>query len=139
MTFNSEQLDRIYERSSGYCHICHKKLARRNYGSAGKRGAWEVEHSNPRAHGGTDRLNNLYPACIPCNRSKGASSTKSARAKNGKARAPLSPGKRSRAKLMNGLGVGVLGAALGAIFGPVGMYVGGALGAHIGHRQNPDK
>jgi len=75
MAFSSEQLNQIYNRTSGYCHICHKKLAFKNYGVFGARGAWEVEHSNPQAKGGTNRLNNLYPACITCNRSKGASRT----------------------------------------------------------------
>jgi len=139
MAFTSEQLNQIYDRTSGYCHICHKKLAFKNYGVFGARGAWEVEHSNPQAKGGTNRLNNLYPACITCNRSKGASSTRSVRAKNGKSRAPLSTGKRKEAKTQNAVAGGVAGATAGSIFGPAGALVGAVIGAHLGHKKNPDK
>lgn len=140
MAFNEEELNRIYERTSGYCHICHKKLAFKNYGKVGCRAAWEVEHSNPQAKGGTNRLNNLYPACISCNRSKGASSTASARAKNGKTRAPLSLEKRKKEKAGNAVAGGALGMMLGgALAGPVGALVVGCMGAAIGHGQDPDK
>jgi 5-methylcytosine-specific restriction endonuclease McrA len=47
------------------------KLAFTNYGKRGARAAWEVDHSRAKANGGTDHLNNLMPACIPCNREKG--------------------------------------------------------------------
>lgn len=79
MEWSDSQLSAIYDRTSGYCHICRKKLAFSNYACSGERGAWEVEHSVPRAAGGTDRLNNLFAACIDCNRSKGACSTRSCR------------------------------------------------------------
>ncbi len=138
MAFTAEQLYNIYDRTSGYCHLCHKKLAFKNYGVLGSRAAWEVEHSNPQAKGGTHRLNNLYPACISCNRSKGDSSTASARAKNGKSRAPLSTDNRKKKKTENSLAGGFLGAALGVIAGPVGIFVGAIVGATLGHRQNPD-
>lgn len=140
MAFNEEELNRIYERTSGRCHICHKKLAFKNYGKVGARAAWEVEHSNPQAKGGSNRLNNLYPACISCNRSKGASSTASARAKNGKIRAPLSLEKRKEARAENAVAGGALGMIVGgALAGPVGALVVGCVGAAIGHKQNPDK
>ena len=139
MAFTTEQLNKIYDRTSGYCHICHKKLAFKNYGALGARGAWEVEHSNPRAQGGTNRLNNLYPACIKCNRSKGASSTRSVRAKNGKSRAPLSIAKRKTAKAQNAVVGSAAGAAVGAILGPIGAIAGALIGARIGHKKNPDK
>lgn len=139
MAFSSEQLKQIYERTSGYCHICHKKVAYNNYSVWGARGAWEVEHSNPQAKGGTHRLNNLYPACISCNRSKGTSSTASARTKNGKSRAPLSATKRKEAKTSNALAGGIVGAAIGALAGPFGALAGAAVGAHLGHKKNPDK
>ncbi|MDD5328682.1 MAG: HNH endonuclease [Sulfuricella sp.] len=139
MAFSSEQLNQIYDRTSGYCHICHKKLAFKNYGVFGARAAWEVEHSNPQAKGGTSRLNNLYPACTTCNRSKGASSTHSVRAKNGKSRAPLSTEKRKSAKVQNAVVGGAAGAAAGSILGPAGALVGALIGAHLGHKKNPDK
>lgn len=138
MAFNEEELNQIYERTSGYCHICHKKLAFNNYGKLGARAAWEVEHSNPQAKGGSNCLNNLYPACISCNRSKGDSSTASARAKNGKTRAPLSSENRKKAKAGNALAGGALGAMVGAVAGPIGAIIGACVGATLGHKQNPD-
>jgi len=90
MRYSNDELNDIYERTSGYCHLCHRKLAFTNYGVPGARGAWEIEHSNPQARGGTSLRRNLYAACIPCNRSKGCRSTKSVRCQNGVRRAPLS-------------------------------------------------
>ena len=139
MAFTNSQLKQIYDRSSGYCHLCHKKLAFKNYGIFGARSAWEVEHSNPQAMGGTHRLNNLYPACISCNRSKGASSTASVRANNGKSLAPLSTIKRKEAKNSNAWAGGAAGAAIGAFAGPIGAMVGAIIGAHFGCKINPDK
>jgi hypothetical protein len=52
MAFNEAELNQIYDRTTGRCHICHKKLAFRNYGAVGVRAAWEVEHSIPQAKGG---------------------------------------------------------------------------------------
>lgn len=139
MAFNAAELNQIYDRTSGRCHICHKKLAFKNYGAVGARAAWEIEHSVPQAKGGTDHLNNLYPACISCNRSKGSSSTVSARAKHGKTRAPLSADKRKEARDGNTLAGGVLGAMVGSLGGPVGALIGACLGAGLGHSHDPDK
>jgi HNH endonuclease len=139
MAYTDEKLNDIFDRTSGYCHICHKKLAFINYGLVGKRGAWEVEHSNPKAKGGTSRLNNLYPAHISCNRSKKASSTRSARLAHGKSRAPLASDKRKKVKRENAIVGGILGARIGWVFGPPGAFVGALIGAHLGHKQNPDK
>lgn len=139
MKFTHDDINEIYDRTSGYCHICHKKLSFKNYGLLGARGCWEIEHSNPKKNGGTHRKNNLYPACIRCNRSKGASCTKKARAKNGKRKAPLSKTKRKNEKVKQAVTGGVLGAAAGSVFGPWGTVIGGAIGAKIGHNQNPDK
>lgn len=139
MAFNEAELNQIYDRTSGRCHICHKKLAFKNYGTVGARAAWEVEHSVPQAKGGTDHLNNLYPACISCNRSKGASSTVSARAKHGKTRAPLSADKRKKTRAGNTFAGGALGAMVGSVGGPVGAFIGACLGASLGHSHDPDK
>lgn len=139
MLWTDDDLDAIYDRTSGKCHLCHKKLARVNYADFGARGAWEVEHSVPKARGGTDHLNNLFPACIPCNRSKSARSTRSSRAANGRSRAPLNRRARSAAKAENALVGAGLGAFVGSAFGPLGTLVGGALGAHLGHKENPDR
>ncbi len=133
MAYTDETLSAIYDRTSGYCHICGKKLAFTNYGKPGARGAWEVEHSVARANGGTDRLNNLYAACIPCNREKRDGSTRTARAHNGRTRAPLSRERRGAAKTRNALAGGAAGAILGGrFFGPAGALIGGLIGAAVG-------
>lgn len=88
--FTDDQLNNIFDRTDGKCHLCWDKLKWHNYANFGESGAWEVDHSNPKANGGTDRANNLYAACITCNRSKGSKSTKSQRRKHGYSRAPKS-------------------------------------------------
>ena len=65
--YNPDRLERIYRRTDGRCHICRKKLSLVNYGRAGERGAWQIDHSRARVKGGSDHLNNLFPACIPSN------------------------------------------------------------------------
>jgi len=68
--YTTKQLREIYSKNKGYCGHCGKKLAFTNYGRYGKRGAWEVDHSNPLSRGGTNYFRNLMPSCIPCNRKK---------------------------------------------------------------------
>lgn len=135
---SDEQLNRIYDRTSGRCHVCRKKLAFCNYGRFGNRGAWEVDHSRPVSRGGTNHGNNLFAICIPCNREKQASGTRSMRARNGFSRAPLSANARKRAKRQNAVAGGLLGAVPGALFGPIGVAVGAAIGAKLGHSYDPD-
>jgi hypothetical protein len=139
MAWSDEQLSAIYDRTSGYCHLCHKKLSFNNYAAYGERGAWEVEHSVPKARGGSDRTNNLYAACISCNRSKRARGTKSCRAENGRSCPPMDRPRRASAKTKNALAGAGLGMLLGAPFGPLGVLAGGAIGAHCGHKENPDR
>ncbi len=140
MNYQQDHLDRIYNRTSGYCHICHKKLARRNYARYGKRGAWEVDHSRARSNGGSDHGNNLFAACISCNREKKAESTVTARNWHGKSRAPLSRDKRNSARFENGiLGAAAAGACGGALLDPAGALIGGLIGAWLGGTRNPDK
>lgn len=79
MAYTDDELNYIYDKNDGYCHICGKKLAFSNYGQFGERAAWEVDHSNPKSRGGSDYLRNLLPACITCNRSKRDSSNQTAR------------------------------------------------------------
>ena len=139
MSAADDRLNAIYDRTSGYCHICGKKLAFKNYGRYGQRGAWEIEHSLARINGGTDRLSNLYAACISCNRGKQHFTTRTARRWNGRTRAPLSVSRRKRARLENvvaGAGVGFL---CGIPFGPVGMVAGPLIGGLVGQGENPDK
>lgn len=140
MTYTDEELAYIYARTSGRCHLCQKKRAFRNYGVPSARGSWEVEHSRAQAHSGTHRLNNLYVACIPCNRGKGVRSTRSVRAGNGYKKAPLSKEARATAKSRNAIDGAVLGALPGAaFFGPAGFVVGALLGAALGYDSNPDR
>ena len=74
--YSYELLHVIYHKTRGYCRHCGKKLAFGNYGNRrGLRGAWQVDHGTPKSRGGTDRLNNCHPACIPCNREKGDMTT----------------------------------------------------------------
>src|SRR5712692_5271227 len=133
-------LNAIYDRTSGYCHICARKLAYTNYGVVGAKGAWEVEHSRAKAHGGTDHGNNLYAACIPCNREKSHRfSTRAMRARNDRGRAPLSIGKRREAKQTQALAGAALFGIAGYAFGPIGALIGVAVGAAFGEKQNPDR
>lgn len=129
----------VFDRTTGHCHICFQKLSFSNYAQIGRRGAWEVEHSNPKATGGTDSLRNLYAACITCNRSKGAGSTRAARRRYGKTKAPLSAANRPIVKLRNGVLGGAAGAAVGgALFGTKGSLAGAVVGSLIAYHQNPD-
>jgi len=120
-----------------FCHICGKKLAFTNYARADLRGAWEIEHSVPRAKGGTDHLNNLYPACISCNRDKATVGSRSARAWHSRHRAPLSREKRREVR-SNNRAIGTLvGALLGTSAGGIGILLGGAVGYLIGGSLKP--
>src|SRR5258707_15607218 len=94
-TNSAERLEMIFDRSAGRCHICWGTLAFKNYARFGERGAWEIEHSNPRCKGGSDRLCNLYAAHITCNREKGRMHTRTAKAWNDQTHAPLSRKKRA--------------------------------------------
>lgn len=72
MVFDEDTINNVYDKTEGYCYYCGKKLSFKNYGSIGSHGAWEIDHSRPKSKGGTDYLRNLVPACISCNRDKGA-------------------------------------------------------------------
>ena len=133
-----DRLDRIFSRTDGHCHICHKRLCFGNYAAIGKRGAWEIEHSRPRSRGGTDHLNNLYAACVSCNRSKGNGTTASAGSGNGYRAAPLSEKRKNR----NAWTGGTVG-ALAFLFVPpplrlVALVAGAAVGALLGHDYEPE-
>ncbi|HTD39504.1 MAG TPA: HNH endonuclease signature motif containing protein [Mucilaginibacter sp.] len=132
---NQDRLIAIYDKTHGYCHICHKKLSLRNYGVHGAKGSWHIEHSIPKAKGGTDHLNNLFPACIPCNLEKGISHTNTVRKRNGVTRAPYSKAKKDKLKNDNMLGLGALGFVIGAgIYGPLGGIIFAVLGSEIGKK-----
>lgn len=140
MAFTDDQLYKIFERTDGKCHICTKKLCRSNYGVNKGRGKWEVEHAIPKSKGGTDHLNNLYAACISCNRSKGNGTTKAARAVNGRTKAPLSKQRKNTAQTENAVLGGLAGLVAGAL---VGLSTGGialacVAGGTIGGSIDPD-
>jgi hypothetical protein len=140
MRYDKTLLTQIYRRTSGYCHLCHSKLAFKNYGRPDNRGAWEVEHSVPCSKGGTDHLNNLFAACVICNRDKSNTTTRTARGWNGKKCAPLNPLKRKQAKFDNGFSGAIAGGfAGGLIAGPIGLIVGAVTGACVGSSNNPDR
>lgn len=132
MAYNGKILKRIYDRTSGRCHICHKKLSYVNYADTDAKGAWEVEHSVGRAKGGTDHLNNLFAACISCNRQKGILTTKTARSWFGNTRAPLSKEKKSRIKRENAVAGGLLVGIAGLAISPAAAILGAALGLLVG-------
>ena len=145
MAYDEKSLRRIYDRTHGKCHVCGRKLSLKNYASEGNRGAWEVEHSVPKAKGGTDHMNNLYPAHITCNREKGTVSSQTARRRQGRSRAPLSKKRKEEIKNENAAKCAVFGGLLGLIglpFGPAGVLIGIAsgagLGALIGHSIDPE-
>lgn len=139
MRYSDEKLERIFEKTSGYCHICCIKLSYCNYGIRGARGAWNVEHSIPKARGGTDHLNNLYAAHIECNEMKRTDCTRRSRAAHGRTRAPYSVAKREEQRTTNAIRKGIIsGAAAGAVFGPAGVVLGGLIGAAAGFSENPD-
>ena len=132
MSYTTERLRKIYDRTDGRCHICAIKLSFANYANAAGRAAWEVEHSRPRANGGSDHGNNLYPACISCNRSKGTVTSRTARRWNGSTRAPLSKQTRQKIRAENATVAGIFGGVLGAPAGPAGIAMGAAVGAWVG-------
>jgi 5-methylcytosine-specific restriction endonuclease McrA len=139
MGYSIERRERIFDRTSGYCHICGGRLSFCNYGLFGARGVWEVEHSIPKCEGGTDHLNNLYAAHISCNRAKQATCTRKARAQYGRRKAPLSVTKRREAKDRNAMAGAAIGTIIGnAIAGPWGLLAGALIGAEKGHKGNPD-
>jgi 5-methylcytosine-specific restriction endonuclease McrA len=131
------QLRAIYERTEGRCHICRKQLSFRNYGSIGKRGAWEIEHSVAQARGGTDHGNNLFAAHISCNRSKGDASSRTARRQHGYQCAPYSARKRKRNAAI-GAGIGSLALFLvPPQFRVAAAVVGALTGAIAGYKRKP--
>src|SRR5579885_3142611 len=105
MARTTDELRAIFDRTDGHCHICGSGLCFSNYGQLGRRGAWEIEHSNPKCNGGTDRLNNCYAAHIACNREKGTKTTRTARRWNGRTKAPLSKQRKDAIRTENSLGL----------------------------------
>jgi 5-methylcytosine-specific restriction endonuclease McrA len=138
MKCSDERLNDIFDRTDGRCHLCGKRLAFCNFAKFGLRGAWEVEHSVPRARGGTNRLNNLYAACITCNRSKGTRRTRSVRAEWGYTRAPLSVRKKEELLQENILTGGLLGCIVGQVVDGRNQLTGALIGILAGIALSPE-
>jgi hypothetical protein len=135
-----ERLRKIFRKTDGFCHICHRKLIFANRGILGANGAWHIEHSKAKAYGGSDHLNNLFPACISCNIEKGTLNTKTIRLRYGVSRAPLSRNKKASVKGENTVGGAVVGGGIGlALGGPLGGIIGGMVGGIIGNSNSPKK
>lgn len=134
--YSESDLDRIYERTDGRCHLCYAPLDRGKYGSE-----WEIDHSKARASGGSDHINNLFPACRSCNRSKKAQSSRSARNKRNLTRPPLSKPQKAGIKKGKAIAGGILGMVAAAGFGTgfVGALLLGGIGAGIGWGSDPDE
>lgn len=139
MKVNNEKLNKIYDKTCGLCHICHKKITLSNYGKYRTEGAWHIDHSIPRSKGGTDHLNNLYPACIPCNLTKSDSSNRWIRSTHGQSRAPYSRSRLDKISQTNTAKGAVAGASIGSFLGPGGALMGCLLGGIIGKSVSPEK
>ncbi|ADO70301.1 HNH endonuclease [Stigmatella aurantiaca] len=74
---SNEVVEAVYDKCDGKCRYCGKKLSFSNYGLYGARGSWQIDYSRSRMNGGTNHMNNLFPACIPCNQEKGGRNGKS--------------------------------------------------------------
>jgi hypothetical protein len=137
MAKDVSRLKQIFQKTDGRCHICYGKLSFSNHGKMGAKGGWHIEHSVPRAKGGTDHLNNLYAACIGCNHDKGILSSRTARSTCGKSRAPFSKTKKESIKEDNtGAGI-IIGGILGLVGGPIGCVIGATVGGIIGNNNSP--
>ncbi|MBX3165094.1 MAG: HNH endonuclease [Bacteroidetes bacterium] len=139
MKTSIERKKAIFQKTDGYCHICHSKLGFSNYGRQSTKGAWQIDHSKAKANGGSNHMNNLFAACISCNIQKGTKRTKTTRAQYGNTRAPFSKAKKQKIKNGNTAVGGVIGGLIGSVFGPVGAVVGAGVGAAIGNGSSPKK
>ena len=110
-----------------------------NHGINSGRDEWEIEHSKPKSKGGTDHLNNLYAACVKCNREKSNGTNYSIRSIKGVKKAPLTEDKKDKKVFSNTVKGVITGAAVDRFFGPIGIIAGGVIGAVYGSNMNPDK
>ena len=64
MKWSNDYLNKIFDKTFGYCYYCGIQLAWPNYGLFCQRGGWEVDHGIPILRGGTNHINNFllhYP------------------------------------------------------------------------------
>ena len=66
----------MFAKGKGRCTFCGKPIVREHYDMCDNQAppdtAWECEHWLPKSRGGTDDLDNLWPACCECNDEKDA-------------------------------------------------------------------
>lgn len=132
-------LDRVWAKTHGHCHLCHDRVDLGTYGFADLFGAdaATVDHLVPQSHGGDDHHDNLLPAHLGCNASRGTQPVTVTRYRlTGAVEAPLSTGGRvGVGAAMTGLGA-LIGGALTARpddtgrkqFNSTGAWVGGGVG-----------
>lgn len=136
-------LDAIWRKTDGRCHLCHESVDLDTYGllAVYGRDTATVDHLVPQAFGGDDDHDNLMPAHHGCNASRGTRDVEDVRyALAGSSRCPSSGDERAFAAF----GFGALGAGLaGNIFATTNAdgtrsfnvgaaLIGGFLGAVIG-------
>ncbi len=126
----------LLNKTDSRCHLCRGALQLHHYGYLGPLG-WEIDHSVPRAKGGTDHVNNLLPAHGSCNREKGTLANSTIRKRNGFTRRPLSRRAQEAERIRNAFHGGGLGALVGLLF-PGGWLIGALAGALIGHSADPE-
>jgi 5-methylcytosine-specific restriction endonuclease McrA len=136
MILTEKKKRQIFDRTAGDCHLCGVRVAFRNYGLPGRRGARHIEHSVPKARGGSNHGNNIFAAHIECNLKKGVSSSRAARRSAGLRRSPLSAKTRRRGNAWAG---GLLGGLFGLMGGPVGALIGTGIGASLGYQARLTK
>ncbi len=132
MTYTKAKRKKIHQKCNGKCHLCTRRIAFDDYGKT-----WHIDHSIPRAKGGTDHGNNLFAACINCNCSKADGSNRATRRANGVKRSPLSRKARDKKRIGNmwkGGGLGLLGFRFGPVVGAL-TTVGGMI---AGYKTKPE-
>ncbi len=74
-------LDALWRKTAGRCHLCHEPVDPHTYGLADVFGAETatVDHLVPQSHGGSDDHRNLLPAHLGCNASRGTGEVEDAR------------------------------------------------------------
>ena len=105
-------LGQVWRKTHGRCHLCHDTVDLETYGYTDVFGAdaATVDHLVPQSRGGDDHHDNLLPAHLGCNASRGTEDVELARYRMaGSFDAPLSTGER--------VGLGALVTGLGALAG----------------------
>lgn len=141
--WTKEQIERAFKHSQGKCNQCGWPLVFAAYGRTGHRDEWHIEHSRPRARGGTDHGNNLYGAHAECNIKKGAGSNSKVRREYGLTRAPLSENEESKRRRNQAVQGGLLGfvaaTALDVVTPGAGLIGGAIIGALIEPNEKPTR